>query len=384
MSSGQKTVTAFLTVIATLVAAIAGTFSGWPYWAWGCAAAVVIALPVLASLTRRRRSDPFPRPSLLEPDVQQPPVERREVQLRKVRIPTGVPDYDFLLTALVRWCPVATADHAPVVNAGGLAVDAVLDRARLVTERREPWRCSLVQHELSGRLAVMEPDRTGRVQAMAVEVALSLPDADQERLDRLAAVRKDEQLWEHERKYEQNRRAYLGKDVLRDTGSAVVWWLNRNDDKVDKTVEDIGLLAQLASAANNSFVAEPFQHLVPQPPEDPEAGVGAPLPDGPPAGPDAAAASAALGADDPVASFADLLRHCGSAEGDPDYVLFADHVAEKLEQRGDAQSAAHIRLRYGSLSQRRAEAQDGYEGGQDAHAAASPNGSAPAGGPTLS
>jgi hypothetical protein len=56
-------------------------------------------------------------------------------------------------------------------------------------------------------------------------------------------------IWEHQRKYEQNKRAYLGRDVLKDPGSAVVWWLARNDDHVEKTVQAIGLLAQLSSAA---------------------------------------------------------------------------------------------------------------------------------------
>lgn len=69
-------------------------------------------------------------------------------------------------------------------------------------------------------------------------------------------------IWEHERKYEQNKRAYLRGDVLKDPGSAVVWWLTRNDDHVEKTVQDIGLLAQLSSAANNTDVPETFQQFL--------------------------------------------------------------------------------------------------------------------------
>lgn len=116
----------------------------------------------------------------------------------------------------------------------------------------------------------MAENSTGRVQAMALDITLSLSEPDQERLDKLAAVRKDEDVWEHERKYEQSRRAYLGEDVLKDTGSAVVWWLHRNEDSIDTTVKDIGLLAQLTSAANDEDISERLQHLIPH--AVPEAG----------------------------------------------------------------------------------------------------------------
>jgi hypothetical protein len=99
------------------------------------------------------------------------------------------------------------------------------------------------------------------VRAMADSVRLVLPASDQERLEKLAAVRKDEIVWEHERRYEQSRRRYLSGDVLKDAGRAVVWWLNRNNDEVEKDVRDIGLLVQLCSAANNTAVPAEFYHL---------------------------------------------------------------------------------------------------------------------------
>ncbi|MGW4163182.1 hypothetical protein [Streptomyces sp. NPDC004788] len=119
-----------------------------------------------------------------------------------------------------------------------------------------------MQHQLSGELATMQPDPTGRVLAMAENIQVTLSDADRERLDKLATVRKDEAVWEHERKWEQSKRAYLGEDVLTSTGSAVVWWLARNDDQVDKAVADIGLLAQLTSVANGRPVPEQLRRYV--------------------------------------------------------------------------------------------------------------------------
>ncbi|HEX4722180.1 MAG TPA: hypothetical protein VH333_06665, partial [Pseudonocardiaceae bacterium] len=52
--------------------------------------------------------------------------------------------------------------------------------------------------------------------------------------------------------------AYLGEDVLKNTGSAVVWWLARAKDDMDvrAAVDLIGALRQLSAAANNSEVPE--------------------------------------------------------------------------------------------------------------------------------
>ncbi|MCE3034603.1 hypothetical protein [Streptomyces sp. CMSTAAHL-2] len=89
--------------------------------------------------------------------------------------------------------------------------------------------------------------------------------------DRLAKVRKDKAVWEHQRTYEQSKRQYLGEDVLKNTGSAVVWWLAKNDEHVEKTVADLGLLAQLTSAANDSDIPERLQELLsPSRPDGPD------------------------------------------------------------------------------------------------------------------
>ncbi|MEV5596365.1 hypothetical protein [Streptomyces sp. NPDC052496] len=276
MSSGHKTATVFITVICALLLVIAGLSLRWPIWAWPAAAAVLITGSGAAFRSDSRRPARRPASGAWEhpahPDLPVPPVERWERTVAGVALPSSVPDYDFLFSATVRWRPLIAAVDAPRVNAGGLAVDAILVRARAITERQNPHHSTLAQHQLDGALGTMEPDVSGRVEAMAENVTLQLSDADRQRLTKLSTVRKDEDVWEHERNYERSKRAYLGTEVLKDTGSAVVWWMAKHDDRVEKTVDLIGPLAQLSSAANNQEVPELFRHLVPRPAS----------PDGPP------------------------------------------------------------------------------------------------------
>lgn len=350
MSSGHKTVTVFLTLICGLILTIVGFCTQWPLWAWPTAAFALIATPVAALRLATRHQDPFAPEYLQEPDRPLPPVERRELRITDVALPSQLDDYDFLLSATVRWCPVAAPAHSPPVNQSGLAVEAVLERAGRITELRHPSRGSLVQHELNGALATMQEDIAGRVQAMAMEVTLTLSDQDQVRLAKLAAVRKDEAVWEHERKYEQNRRAYLGGDVLRSTGSAVVWWLHKNDDRVDKTVKDLGLLAQLTSAANNEDISERLRHLVPslsgQGPEEPQASdpsyrPGPHFPGWAPQG----AASQPPQESDIVHAFSQLLRAAGLSVDDAETTLLAEQVASTLAHR-DMDQAEELRRHF--------------------------------------
>ncbi|TXS46865.1 hypothetical protein EAO75_24680 [Streptomyces sp. uw30] len=187
----------------------------------------------------------------------------------------------------------------------------------------------------------MEQDRDEHLHAMALEVELTLTDEDQERLDRLAAIRKDEALWEHQRKYEQNKREYLGNDVLTSTGSAVVWWLAKNDDHVEKTVKDLGLLARLSSAANDREVDEPFRYLVPEafpPPPEQDGAMTAPGRGATP--PQHMATAADL--------FADFFRKVGFRPGEDEATLIVDQVAMAIASR-DTVTAAEIRRRFGGF-----------------------------------
>ncbi|MFE0254456.1 hypothetical protein [Streptomyces sp. NPDC059010] len=323
MSSGQKTVSVFLMLISSMLVLILGLYVSWPIWAWPVAVVLLGASWAGATVaaSRANRGKPV-SDTVTAPPV--PDVERRELSVQDVALPSSLEDYDFLLSATIRWCPEKPYAQETGTHHGGLAVEAVLARARDITAVCDPFRSSLVQHELSGALAEMHPDRSGHIRAMALDVVLRLSEEDQTRLDRLAAIRKDEELWEHERKWEQSRRAYLGDDVLRDTGRAVVWWLAKNDDQVAKTVGDIGLLAQLTSAANNEQVAEPFRHLVPD------------------AFPEAPAAETSHG---PADLFTDFMQGLGFKPGADDCMMVADQVAMAIKEK-NPEAAEEIRKRF--------------------------------------
>ncbi|WP_206505016.1 hypothetical protein [Streptomyces chrestomyceticus] len=251
MSSGHKTFTMFVTVIGELLVAIAGLALGWqPWWLWPVLALSLLAGAVTAFVVTDRRKPLIPREALADPDLPIPPREPQERFITDVALPSQSPDYDFLFSARIRWAVLDESGYGPPVSPGGLAVSAILERARAVTAQQLPQRCSLVQHQLGGLLGTMQGDASGRVLAMADAITLTLSEPDRDRLSKLSTVRKDEAVWEHERKYEKSKRAYLGDDVLKDPGSAVVWYLSRNEDAIEHTVDLIGTLTRLAGAAN--------------------------------------------------------------------------------------------------------------------------------------
>ncbi|MFB6436570.1 hypothetical protein ACFCVY_07265 [Streptomyces sp. NPDC056411] len=263
------------------------------------------------------------------------PIERREHRVSCVALPSQWADYDFLFSATVRWYPLEATGDDPVLSPAGIAVETVLDRARAITEQREPGRASLVQHELSGALSRMRPDRAGQLQVMAENVTLALREHDQERLDKLAEVRKDKAVWEHQRKYEQSKREYLGEDVLKDTGSAVVWWLAKNDDHLEKTVADLGLLAQLTSAANDTDVPDRLRDFLPQPQGNrPDLDVV----DAPPAS----------FVREPTAAdhFEAFLSGMGFADGDDRRVMLAKQIADIIKTQERNETAEELLRRF--------------------------------------
>ncbi|RYJ20918.1 hypothetical protein CU044_7044 [Streptomyces sp. L-9-10] len=357
MSSGQKTMTVFVTVILGLILVIFGLWSAWPLWAWPAATALLAIIAAGTNKILTREHDEFPRELTLTPDVPSPPIQRQEQRVTDVALPSVVTDYDFSFSATVRWMLVEAEYGAPLINPGGLAVDAVLQRAREVTADQLPTHSTLLQHRLDAALGSMRLDPTERVLAMAQDVSLVLPDLDRERLARLSNVRKDEDLWEHERNYERNKRAYLGDDVLKDTGSAVVWWLSKNDDQVEGAVDRIGLLASLSAAAHNDTIDPTFQHLAapwfseatsPPANDDPAATYDqgyAEAPDG--AGP--------LDDSDAEPSVDTLLEWLGFDSEDMDVTLFAERLAELAGLHGKTEAAQWIRARFDDRAPENAE-----------------------------
>ncbi|GAA0927357.1 hypothetical protein [Nonomuraea longicatena] len=249
MDSGRRTVVVYLSVFAGLVLAGLMVFAPLPPWTWlviAAPAGVIVFLAV--KLTERRAPAVPPREVVFSPP---PPAFPQELTIGLVPIPSAEKDYDFLFSATVRWSPTSGSPGGSSANLGNLAMDAILERAIRVAEKSPPERAALVQYELNGALGTMQANDAGTVRAMAEAVTVVISESDQRRLTKLAEIRKKKAVWEHERKYEQSRREYLGGDVLKDPGSAVVWWLAKHDEQVDKVVEDLGILAQVTSAANN-------------------------------------------------------------------------------------------------------------------------------------
>ncbi|MFD3717712.1 hypothetical protein [Streptomyces sp. NPDC058674] len=333
MTTGRKTTTVFLTILCGLVLTILGLTEQWPLWAWPTLMVVLVVAPAVAfKVAALRRSSV---PVAFEEHLTAPPIERTEQHVSRVAMPSQWADYDFLFSATVRWYAPDASGHGRVLNPAGLAVEAVLDRARAITEQREPGRVSLVQHELSGALSSLLPDSTNQLQAMAEDVRLTLHEHDQERLDSLAGVRKDQAVWEHQRKYEQSKRTYLGEDVLKDTGSAVVWWLAKNDEQVERTVEDLGLLARLTSAVNDTDVPERLRDLIAEPREE-QGGTE-------PSDWRAAAFERAPTAADHLA---EALNALGFEDGDTQRRLLAKQIADAIRDQDQQETADDLVRRF--------------------------------------
>lgn len=334
MSSGRRTVTVYFVVFAGIILAGLIAFAPLPPWVWAVIVAAVGAVALLVRSIGRGENAPRVAETAYAPP---PPVEHREQRVAEVALPSEEEDYDFLFSATVRWSPFGRTAGERDANLAGLAIDSILERATAITRNRPPGRASLVQHELNGALGTMQPDAANRVLAMAESVTLTLSETDRQRLDKLAEIRKQKAVWEHERTYEQSRREYLGDDVLKDPGSAVVWWLARNDDRVEKVVQDLGILAQVSSAANNQDVPDCFRHLVPSPPPA-WPGEDEPLTAGP---------EREGSASDHFAAF---LAAAGFPDGDPQRALFSRQVAEYLGKYGKQSVADDLTDRFDAPS----------------------------------
>lgn len=264
-----------------LAPAVLGSLLHWSALLWGFMSMVTASgsLLLVMTLLSGGRGSAAPYGSG-EPEPPAAPTEQpyQETRVIDAALPSAADGYEFLFSATVWWRPVP--DHADRSDVAfpALAVSSVLSRALEVVQREEPGRASFARYHLEGKLSVPLLDRSGRVTAQAADVTLTLAPADRERLRKLNDLRKDEEIREHERQHERNKRRYLGDDVLKSAGSAVVWWLARHEDEIEKAVNMIGPLAQITAAANDEEVPELFRHLL-VPPMGARSGatVGGPL-----------------------------------------------------------------------------------------------------------
>lgn len=269
MTTEDKTVLVALTGGAVGVPVVLGLVLGWP---WLLLIPVLLVIPHLIrrSIQNRAQQDElrlqFVVPQVAPPELEQPPApppsppapQFQSETVADVPLPSAVADYDFLFSATVYWREIPKPAGWRHANPAALAIDAVVARAAEVTGREPPHRYTLGQFRLNSALGTVLGEGSGFVEAWAAQVRLTLSDTDLVRLRKMAELRKDEVLWEEERERERNKRVYLANDVLKDTGSAVVWWLARADTDIDlgRTEDIIAALARLCAVANNREVPE--------------------------------------------------------------------------------------------------------------------------------
>ncbi|MFE2495976.1 hypothetical protein ACFXKX_25410 [Streptomyces scopuliridis] len=330
-----------------LAPAVLGNLLHWSAWLWGFMSMVTASGSLLLVLTvlsnGRASADPYEPGEPGEPEPPAAPTEQpyQETRVVDAALPSAADGYDFLFSATVWWRPVPDHADRPDVASPALAVSSVVSRALEVVRREEPGRASFARYLLEGELGVPLPDRSGRVMALAPDVTLTLAPADRERLRKLNDLRKDEEIWEYERQHERNKRRYLGDDVLKSAGSAVVWWLARHENEIEKAVDMIGPLAQIAAAANDEEVPELFRHLlVPPVVARSEATVGGPLWDGPGQGGGTFDREEEVGVSDRLLL---LLAAVGLKPDMDEYTVFVHRVVRSLEAAGLDEAAEEIR-----------------------------------------
>ncbi|MFJ1644234.1 hypothetical protein [Streptomyces sp. NPDC088258] len=327
-----------------LTPAVLGILLHWSALLWGFMSMVTGSGSLLLVMTvlsgGHASADPY-EPE--EPEQPAAPTERpyQETRVVDAALPSAADGYDFLFSATVWWRPVS--DHTDRSDGAfpALALSSVVSRALEVVHREEPGRASFARYLLDGELGVPLPDRSGRVKAMAADVTLTLAPADRERLRKLNDLRKDEEIWEYERQHERNKRRYLGDDVLKSAGSAVVWWLARHENEIEKAVDMIGPLAQIAAAANDEEVPELFRHLlVPPLGALSEAAVGGPLWDGHGQGGGTFHREEEVGVSDRLLL---LLAAVGLKPDMDEYTVFVHRVMRSLQAAGLDEAAEEIR-----------------------------------------
>jgi hypothetical protein len=228
-----------LIVIARLPALVALPIAALPI-------ALVVGRKILALSRASARSNASPQAA--ENTQEELPPQYQAQPVAGIPLPSAHQDYEFMFSATVYWVPAVRGVAAP----GAIARSEIIRRAREIAQRRDPAQAALVTSEVEGLLADARPDPTNRVHVRAELVQLQLSDDDRQRLEQLASLRKQEEVWDYQRRQEQSRRRYLSEDVLKSPGSAVVWWLARNDSQPEKVAESIDTLTRLANAANNA------------------------------------------------------------------------------------------------------------------------------------
>ncbi|SDN04328.1 hypothetical protein [Allokutzneria albata] len=256
-----------LAILAVAVPLLLGLTQDWAPTVW--LLLIVVLLGGVSWLGVRLNAQDDPRQNGYRSFDSRTPVEspipfasvptEKSSPLPEVSLSSVVPDYRFLFSATVYWRPTGQEGAVAHGHPESQAVNAVLARASNQLANEQPNDHAAARYRLADTLGAKLPDFSGRYLVWADNISLTIPDDDATRLQKLAELRKHEQVWDHERRFEMNMRTYLTDDVLTSTGSAVVWWLSRNPNQIEETVRLISTLARLSAAANNTEVDQLYQ-----------------------------------------------------------------------------------------------------------------------------
>ncbi|MFF0145461.1 hypothetical protein ATK36_1641 [Amycolatopsis sulphurea] len=346
MNSSDKSMLGAAVFLCAGVPVICGLVFGWPLWLL-----FAVPLPVIPGVVYRRirarleyERELDIRMSAQRLTVQPPPpapepVRHQQTSVPVTALPSAQPDYRFVFSATVYWRFRPDVPQPVHGNPAALAIEAIVAQAKDVTAAEHPLDHQQVRHRLDSLLGQPRLDRTGAVEASAAGVRLELEPADRERLEMFARTRKDAEVWDYQRHREQDKRRYLGEDVLRDTGSAVVWWLSRHENDVQTVVQDIPTLANLAGAANNQWTPPAQRSL--------------------PSGGDMSMFEADFSGGSvpedvaPPRSLSDVVEEmvglAGLESGSPERELFVDRVVDGLRAAGKTAAAQELHSTFSTL-----------------------------------
>ncbi|MFF2716565.1 hypothetical protein [Streptomyces sp. NPDC058011] len=342
-------ITRLLSAGLVLAALAVGAALDWPLWLWFLLASLIAAALLIDMRVSRAEGA---RPTVPDPDesAPEPPAETpyQETSIVVVPVQSAVEDCPFLFSASVWWRPAGRFALSTHGNPAALAATSVLQRVQSMTLTEDPGRCTFLERSLEGLLGTPALDDSGLVVAFATDVRLVLRPRDQQHLEELDGLRKAMGSWESRRQHERNLREYLGEDVLRSPGNAVVWWMARHDDQIERAVDMIAPLTVLSAAANDEEIPEEYRDLFRGRGKtmegEPMSGFDHPEPgDGQTPASHGPIRSAARQEPPPNDSLAAWLDGEGFTDGSDETRVFLDRLARMSDAAGRPEAAENIR-----------------------------------------